>query len=75
MDASYFNVEIIGWIGSTFVLFSFMFDGWKMRVLNGIGAAMWLGYGLIQGSLSLAFLNGIIICIHIFKVIQNSNKL
>ena len=46
MDNSYFNVEIVGWLGSALVLISFFWDGLKMRMINGLGAAFWVLYGL-----------------------------
>ena len=68
MNASYFNVEIIGWLGSALVLKSFFWDGLKMRMINGIGAAFWVLYGVLIGSESLIFVNSAIICIHLYKV-------
>jgi len=63
------NVEIIGWIGSALVLLSFFWDGFKMRIINGLGAAFWVLYGVLIGSESLMFVNSAIICIHFYKVL------
>ena len=35
------NIELIGWIGSTLVILSFFWDGWKMRAINGLGCLAW----------------------------------
>ena len=69
MDNSYFNVEIVGWLGSALDLISFFWDGLKMRMINGLGAAVWVLYGILIGSESLMFVNSAIICIHLYKVL------
>ena len=69
MDNSYFNVEIVGWFGSALVLISFFWDGLKMRMINGFGAAFWVLYGILIGSESLMFVNSAIICIHLYKLL------
>ena len=69
MDNSYFNVEIVGWLGSALVLISFFWDGLKMRMINGLGAAFWVFYGILIGSERLMFVNSAIICIHLYKVL------
>lgn len=62
------NWEIIGWIASGFILYSFLWDGWKLRMYNGIGALLWLGYGIAEESGSIMFLNGAILLIHLRKL-------
>lgn len=62
------NWEIIGWIASVFILYSFLWDGWKLRIYNGIGALLWLGYGIAMSSGSIIFLNGAILLIHLRKL-------
>jgi len=62
------NIEVIGWIASGFILYSFLWDGWKLRLYNGIGALLWLGYGLVEASGSIIFLNGAILLIHLRKL-------
>lgn len=61
-------MEILGWIGSGFVLISFLYEGWRLRALNSIGAGLWLSYGIIGGSGSIIFLNGAILLIHLRKL-------
>ncbi len=52
------NIELIGWIASGIILFSFLFDGIKLRLINSVGAGLWLVYGIVGGSESIMFLNG-----------------
>lgn len=61
-------MEILGWIGSAFVLISFLYEGWRLRALNSIGAGLWLSYGISMGSGSIIFLNGAILLIHLRKL-------
>ncbi|MBL6911755.1 MAG: YgjV family protein [Candidatus Marinimicrobia bacterium] len=65
-----FNIEVVGWIGSTLVIISFFFDGPKMRVINGLGCLAWMFYAIVQGSMSLLFVNVAIICVHIYKTLS-----
>ena len=61
-------MEILGWIGSAFVLISFLYEGWRLRALNSIGAGLWLVYGIVGGMGSIIFLNGAILLIHLRKL-------
>jgi hypothetical protein len=63
-------IEIIGWIATTLILISFMFEGTKLRVINTIGAVVWLYYGYEMGSSSIMFLNGTLIGIQSIKIYQ-----
>ena len=64
------DIEIIGYIGSAFVLLSFLWEGWRLRLLNSIGAGLWLYYGIWEESGSMIFLNGSILCIHLYKILS-----
>ena len=61
-------MEILGWIGSAFVLISFLYEGRRLRALNSIGAGLWLVYGIVGGMGSIIFLNGAILLIHLRKL-------
>jgi len=63
-------IEIIGWVATILILISFMFEGMKLRVINTIGAVVWLYYGYEMGSSSIMFLNGTLIGIQIIKIYQ-----
>ena len=60
-------IEAIGITATLFVLLSFLFrDEKKIRLVNIIGAALFVVYGLILGALSVWILNGALIVIHIY---------
>lgn len=61
-------MELISWIATGLVLLSFLFDGWKLRVINGGGAGLWLLWGIGMGEGAIIFLNGAIILIHLYKL-------
>jgi len=63
-------IEIIGWVATLLILISFMFEGMKLRVINTIGAVVWLYYGYEMGSSSIVFLNGTLIGIQSIKIYQ-----
>ena len=63
-------IEIIGWVATILILISFMFEGMKLRVINTIGAVVWLYYGYEMGSSSIMFLNGTLIGIQSIKIYQ-----
>ena len=63
-------IEIIGWVATILILISFMFEGMKLRVINTIGAVVWLYYGYEMGSSSIMFLNGTLIGIQSLKIYQ-----
>jgi len=63
--------EIIGIIASGFVLISFLYSGeWKIRIVNIIGSFLFVIYGLLIGALSVYMMNGILIAVHISKLIK-----
>ncbi|MDA7641327.1 hypothetical protein OAS41_00740 [Candidatus Marinimicrobia bacterium] len=64
------NIELVGWVGSTLVILSFFWDGWKMRVINTFGCLSWMFYAIVQESMSLLFVNAAIIFVHIYKTLS-----
>ena len=67
--------EILGTIASIFVLISFLFnDEQKIRLVNIIGALMFVVYGLLKGAFSVWFLNIILIAIHLIKFSESKEK-
>ena len=62
------HVELIGYLGSLFVLISFIHEGKSLRVWNTLGAGLWLVYGIIVGSGSIQVLNACIVIIHLRKL-------
>lgn len=60
-------IEIIGICATLFVLLSFLFrDEKRIRLVNIVGAALFVTYGLIMGALSVWLLNALLIIIHIY---------
>ncbi len=65
------NFEIIGTIASIFVLISFLMKGErKIRLVNIIGATLFVVYGLLINAFSVWFLNGALLFVHIHKLIK-----
>lgn len=59
-------VETIGFAATLFVLVSFLFEEQRItRLVNIIGAALFVVYGLMLGAISVWLLNAILIVIHI----------
>ena len=65
------NPEILGVTASCVVLASFLVKGEKgIRMVNIFGAALFVAYGILINSFSTAFLNGALICVHLYKLIR-----
>ena len=65
------NYEIIGTLASVIVLISFLMKGEKnIRLVNIIGAIMFVIYGILINAFSVWFLNGALFIIHIIKLIK-----
>ncbi len=63
------TLELIGWIGNTFVIISFLHnDTLRLRSYNLVGASAWLIYGIVANSYSIIFLNIIVISIQAVKI-------
>jgi len=63
--------EIIGILAGIFVLISFKLSGErKIRLVNIVGALLFVIYGIMIGSISIWLLNVLLIIIHGFKLIK-----
>ena len=63
------NYEWIGVTASIFVLLSFLMQGeTKIRLINIIGATLFVIYGLFIHSLSVWVLNAILVLVHIRRL-------
>lgn len=61
------SYEAIGLAATTFVLLSFLMKQVKaIRLINIIGATLFVIYGLLIGSVSVWLMNGILISVHIY---------
>lgn len=68
------NYEIIGLLGTLFVLISFLMKEVKLiRIINIIGAILFVIYGLLIGALSTWLLNAILVIIHIIYLLKRKN--
>lgn len=63
--------ELIGIFGTLFVLLSFLMkDLKKVRIINIIGATLFVIYGILINALSTWLLNGVLIIIHIIYLFK-----
>ena len=63
------SVEIWGIVATLFVLTSFLCNEEKyIRMVNIVGALIFVGYGLALQALSVWLLNGILVIIHVIKL-------
>lgn len=68
-------VEIIGLLGTVFVLISFLMkDVRKIRYVNIIGAVLFVVYGAIINAISTWVLNGALVIVHIVFLIKDNKK-
>jgi len=69
------TLDIVGWVATLFVIFSFLINKmlW-LRIVNLIGALLWLVYGILDVSYSIIFLNVVIVSIQIFKILSLLRK-
>lgn len=61
------NYELIGTLASVLVLISFLMRGEKkIRIINIVGALLFVIYGILINAFSVWFLNGALILIHLY---------
>ena len=66
------NVEAIGLTATLVVLLSFTRNKVeRIRVINILGACLFVVYGVLIGSASTWLLNGALIVIHMFYLLKN----
>lgn len=65
------NIEIVGLMATILILVSFLMNEPKyIRIINAFGALLLVIYGFVLGAVSVYLLNGILIAIHVTKLIQ-----
>ena len=65
------SVELIGYLGSILVAISLMMRSLlRLRIINLIGALFFTFYGILLGAYPVAFLNGLIVCIDLYYLVQ-----
>lgn len=63
------NYEIIGVLASVLVLISFLMHGEKkIRIINIVGAMLFVIYGILIKALSVWLLNGMLCIVHIINL-------
>lgn len=64
-------MEIIGILGTLFIILAFTFNGEiKIRILDLIGAILFVIYGLTISSFSTILLNSLLVFIQIYKILK-----
>lgn len=64
-------IEWIGMIASVIIVISFfMKDIYWVRMINIIGAIMMVIYGIVIGAMSVYILNGMLVLVHIYYLVQ-----
>ena len=72
--------DILGWIGTGLILYSFTLDDIKrLRIVNMFGSMAWITYGIQTGIMPTIFVYVCVLCIHLHwlirnKSIKNTNK-
>ena len=67
--------EYIGLLASLMVFISFIFkEEYKIRLINIIGAILFVIYGILINSLSVWFLNGGLVFVHIYYLYKHYKK-
>lgn len=65
------TVELIGYLGSILVAISLMMKSLlRLRLINLFGALFFTIYGVLLGAYPVAVLNGLIVCIDVYYLIQ-----
>jgi hypothetical protein len=65
------SVELIGYLGSILVAISLMMRSLlRLRIINLVGALFFTAYGVLLGAYPVAFLNGLIVCIDLYYLLQ-----
>lgn len=64
-------IELIGILGSVFVLISFLMkDILVIRIINIVGSVIFIVYGIIIGAMATWFVNAALIVVHIIYIIK-----
>ena len=70
------NWEIFGYIGTVLILLSFLIENvFKLRVVNSLGAIVWMVYGLGIMAMPTILVNFCVLVIHTFWFIKHRKKL
>ncbi len=63
------SVEILGYVATLIVAASFLFKSIvPLRIVNSIGAALFIVYALITQTYPVALLNAFLVVVHIYQL-------
>ena len=63
--------ELVGYAGSLLVAVSLMMKSLlRLRIINLVGALVFVTYGLLIGAIPIVFLNGLIVCVNVYNLWQ-----
>lgn len=63
------TIELLGYVATFFVAVSFLFKSIvPLRIVNGIGAILFVIYGVIIGAYPVALLNGFLVGVHLYQL-------
>ena len=66
-------IDLVAYIGSAFILVSFMLkDQIKLRILNSIGALIFIYYSVYKSDYPVIFINSSIVIINLIYIIKNT---
>lgn len=69
------NVEVLGLLATLLVVASFLFQSVVLiRVVNMIGAVLFVAYGLLIHSPSVAIVNMVVIVVQVFQLVKLGRK-
>ena len=67
--------DILGWIGTILILYSFTLnDIKKLRIVNMIGSIAWIIYGIQTCIMPTIFVNACVLIIHAVWLYKNKNS-
>ncbi|OOF44737.1 hypothetical protein BKK51_08395 [Rodentibacter trehalosifermentans] len=62
-------IELLGYIATFFVAASFLFKSIvHLRIVNSVGAVLFVVYGMIIGAYPVAVLNGFLVCVNLYQL-------
>ena len=68
-------IEAIGIIATIFIVIAFMLDGeLKIRIVDLVGASLFVIYGMLINSFSVILLNFILVAVQIYKIIKMKHE-
>ena len=63
------SIELLGYVATFFVAASFLFKSIvPLRIVNSIGAALFVVYALITQTYPVALLNAFLVVVHIYQL-------